>query len=442
MVNHSDKKQKPQGNGLKKKTIIKSVLWGIGAIFILTALINESMIAGIGAVLLVVGIWLTFRYLVKKNKTKAVYHRLIGGIVVLVTGFITFGAGVSANEKNTPLETEPTPSPSLTITPSPAETENPVDVDAEETSLNDELAQDLSSPELPEITGEEDAILDGSSGVTALSTIASLEVKGRAPKTGYSREEFGSPWADVDKNGCDTRNDILKRDLTNISFKDGTSSCVVLSGSLADPFSGSNIEFVRGQKTSSAVQIDHTVALSDAWQKGAQQWDASKRIQFANDPLNLMAVDGPLNAQKGDGDTATWLPPNKGFRCAYVARQVGVKYTYGLWVTSAERDAMIAVLSTCPNEPLPDGASKPEAKVATTPTPAVNSPAPVFTTQAPEPKPEPAVTTPPANDTGLDPQFSSCKKANEAGYGNYVRGTDPEYDWYRDRDGDGVVCEK
>ena len=103
------------------------------------------------------------------------------------------------------------------------------------------------------------------------------------------------------------------------------------------------------------MQIDHVVALSDSWQKGAQQWDAATREAFANDPLNLLAVDGPLNQQKGDGDTATWLPPNKAFRCAYVARQVGVKYTYGLWVTQAEQDAMVRVLSTCPTEPLPVG---------------------------------------------------------------------------------------
>ena len=136
-------------------------------------------------------------------------------------------------------------------------------------------------------------------------------------------------------------------------LKDGTNGCVVASGTLQDPYSGETIPFVRGQGTSSAVQIDHVVALSDSWQKGAQQWDAATREAFANDPLNLLAVDGPLNQQKGDGDTATWLPPNKAFRCAYVARQVGVKHAYGLWVTQAEQDAMVRVLSTCPDEPLP-----------------------------------------------------------------------------------------
>ncbi len=193
----------------------------------------------------------------------------------------------------------------------------------------------------------------GPTTVTALATAQALPVKGRAPRTGYDRAMFGPAWTDVDRNGCDTRNDILRRDLVSQVLKDGTHGCVVASGTLEDPYSGRSIAFVRGQGTSSAVQIDHVVALSDAWQKGAQQWDAGTREAFANDPMNLLAVDGPLNAQKGDGDTATWLPPNKPFRCTYVARQVAVKHAYGLWTTAAERDAMVRVLSTCPSEPLP-----------------------------------------------------------------------------------------
>jgi hypothetical protein len=186
---------------------------------------------------------------------------------------------------------------------------------------------------------------------SAEAALASLEVKGRAPKTGYSRDAFGPSWADVDRNGCDTRNDILARDLVDVVYRDG--GCVVASGLLYDPYTGSLISFTRGQSTSSAVQIDHVVALSDAWQKGAQGWDAGTRAAFANDPLNLLAVDGPANGQKGDGDAATWLPANRAFRCEYVARQVAVKAKYGLWVTAAERDAAAGVLADCPGEPLP-----------------------------------------------------------------------------------------
>ncbi|WP_407317685.1 HNH endonuclease family protein [Isoptericola halotolerans] len=190
---------------------------------------------------------------------------------------------------------------------------------------------------------------------SALAAVDDLTVKGRAPKTGYDRDEFGPAWADVDRNGCDTRNDVLARDLTSVTFEPGTRECVVLTGSLVDPYTGSAIDFRRGRTTSTAVQIDHVVALSDAWQKGAQGLDAEERRQLANDPLNLLAVDGPTNGAKGDGDTATWLPPSTDYRCGYVARQVAVKIRYELWVTEAERDAMQRVLTTCPDEPLPAG---------------------------------------------------------------------------------------
>lgn len=191
---------------------------------------------------------------------------------------------------------------------------------------------------------------------TALAAVDALPVKGRAPRTGYDRDEFGPRWADVDRNGCDTRNDVLRRDLVARTTKPGTHGCVVLTGTLLDPYTGERIAFVRGQGTSQAVQIDHVVALADAWQKGAQGWDDRTRERFANDPLNLLAVDGPTNASKGMGDAATWLPPARASRCAYVARQVAVKRSYGLWVTRAERDAMRRVLAACPAEPLPGGA--------------------------------------------------------------------------------------
>lgn len=181
----------------------------------------------------------------------------------------------------------------------------------------------------------------------ALAQLENVPVKGRAPKTGYSRDEFGPAWADVDRNGCDTRNDILARDLEGETFKPGTQDCVVLTGTLADRYTGTAIHFVRGNTTSSAIQIDHIVALSDAWQKGAQQLSADQRKQLANDPLNLMAADGPTNSAKGDKDAATWLPPNRTFRCEYVARQTAVKAKYQLWVTPAEHDAIAGILDTC-----------------------------------------------------------------------------------------------
>lgn len=196
---------------------------------------------------------------------------------------------------------------------------------------------------------------------TATAALAELPVKGRAPKTGYSRDQFGQAWADVDRNGCDTRNDILRRDLVNKSYKAGTGDCKVLSGDLPDPYTGRNIHFKRGPN-SSAVQIDHVVALSNAWQTGAQKIGSDKRLTFANDPLNLLAVDGPTNEAKGDGDAATWLPPNKRFRCSYMARQVAVKKKYHLWVTSAEHDAIANILDSCAGQKLPTSAAIPAVK--------------------------------------------------------------------------------
>ena len=183
------------------------------------------------------------------------------------------------------------------------------------------------------------AILDG------------LSIKGRAPKTGYSRSQFGDAWSDdasvlFGHNGCDTRNDILRVQLADVVIKPNTNECVVASGVLNDPYTGTTVEFLRGPGSSDDVQIDHLVALSDAWQTGAQQLDEVSRRNFANDPLNLQATLGHVNQEKGDSDAASWLPPNSAYRCTYVTRIVNVKAAYGLWVTQAEHDAITWVLST------------------------------------------------------------------------------------------------
>ncbi len=178
---------------------------------------------------------------------------------------------------------------------------------------------------------------------TTLAVLNQLEVKGRAPKNGYSRAAF-THWSDLNRDGCDSRNEILKRDLTQIVFKTGTRDCKVISGQLYDPFSGKTLIFSSSKST---VDIDHLVSLSNAWQTGAAYFDKKTRESLANDPLNLLAVDAKLNRQKGDADAATWLPPLKSFRCEYVARQVAVKAKYSLWVTSAEKDAITRVLSSC-----------------------------------------------------------------------------------------------
>jgi hypothetical protein len=284
---------------------------------------------------------------------------------------------------------------------------------------------------------------------TALAALAAIEVKGRAPRTGYDRDLFGPAWADVDRNGCDTRNDILERDLTGETYKPGTQNCVVLTGTLADPYSGRTIAFQRGQDTSSDVQVDHVVALSDAWQKGAQQLSEARRREFANDPLNLLAVDGPLNMQKGDGDAATWLPPVRGYRCEYVARQVAVKATYELWMTQAEKNAIATVLSSCPDQPLPAGVvvAVPERQAAPPSPPAPKStPAPVpAPAPAPRPAPAPVPAPPPPAPVGNPGDSKNCSDFStraqaQAWYETYF----PAYGDVAGLDGndrDGLACE-
>lgn len=188
----------------------------------------------------------------------------------------------------------------------------------------------------------------GATAGAASDLLKTIAIKGRAPKTGYERTQFGNGWAVTD--GCDTREIILHRDLQNPVVGDG---CNVLSGTLNDPYTGKVINFKRGADTSADVQIDHVVALGDAWQTGAQQLSKDERTKLANDPLELLAVDGPANQQKSDGDAATWLPPNKSFRCQYVARQIAVKAKYHLWMTPSEYDAIVGILDHCIGQSLP-----------------------------------------------------------------------------------------
>ncbi|MEM0677393.1 DUF1524 domain-containing protein [Corynebacterium amycolatum] len=260
--------------------------------------------------------------------------------LALLIGAATILSGCTDPIDPTPESQSHSPAPAPAFTPEPAE----------------------PAPEIPEAPHTPDSPGTPAPGTSPIDGIRSalnqLEIKGRAPKTGYARDEFGQRWSDdisaeFGHNGCDTRNDILNRDLINKEYKPNTRDCVVLSGQLLDPYTGTMIEFQRGRDTSSAVQIDHVVALSDAWQKGAQQLSPEVRQDFANDPLNLLAVDGPANQQKRDSDAASWVPANKPFRCQYVARQVAVKQKYNLWVTQAESDAIDHWLSTCTPEDEP-----------------------------------------------------------------------------------------
>jgi hypothetical protein len=185
---------------------------------------------------------------------------------------------------------------------------------------------------------------------TARAQLAALPVKGWDRHTDFSRYRFGEPWSDdvnveFGHNGCNTRDDILRRDLTQLVVRPGT--CYAQSGVLIDPYTGASIPFVRGPATSEAVQIDHVVSLSDAWYKGARDWDDQRRRDFANDPRNLLAVGAKANFDKAFRDANAWLPPDATFRCQFVARQVDVKTAYELWVSANEKRAMATVLDRC-----------------------------------------------------------------------------------------------
>lgn len=327
-----------------------------------------------------------------------------------------FGCSPVDSTSSSSAQPSTTSLPSSTTTPEP----EPSQTAEEQQSTADMIGQALE--------GAQD---------NALTVLNTLAVKGRAPKTGYSRDQFGAAWADVDHNGCDTRNDILNRDLTDKTYKANTHDCVVASGVLQDPYTGTRIDFVRGQDTSTAVQIDHVVALSDAWQKGAQQLTEDERRNLANDPYNLLAVDGPSNQRKSDGDAATWLPANTGFRCEYVARQIGVKQKYRLWVTQAEHDAMANVLATCPAQTIPaDGgvitpvqAEQQQAQTV--------EPQPTQEVPAPQPTQEPAP-QPAQQDANV--YYKNCAAVRAAGKAPLYQGQ-PGYSSKLDRDGDGIACE-
>jgi hypothetical protein len=407
-----------------------AVVGGLGALLALVGALTSGAggaLVALGLTLLVLGLG---SVLVGRSWWALLASRRLGG-GVLAAGLVLLVVG--GNLLPTP---EPVPAAALTA-PSPSAT--PTSTAAPTTPVDPVVA-----------------LVAGASDGSALAALGTLEVKGRAPRTGYDRDVFGQAWADVDRNGCDTRNDVLARDLTAATVKPGTQGCLVLSGTLADPYTATTIAFVRGEGTSEAVQVDHVVALSDAWQKGARGWDLTTRTAFANDPLNLLATDGPTNAAKGDGDAATWLPPSRAFRCAYVARQVSVKARYGLWVTDAERVAVAGVLSGCADEAvvtdavaLGEGAAHQQAareadaravaaqRSATT----TRAPAPAPTTQAAPVRTTPAAApvAPPAAAPG-GVYYKSCTEARAAGAAPVRRGQ-PGYSSRLDRDGDGIGCE-
>ncbi|PWN04950.1 deoxyribonuclease [Nocardioides silvaticus] len=164
---------------------------------------------------------------------------------------------------------------------------------------------------------------------------------------------FGTEWSDAtdapdSRNGCDTRNDVLRRDLIDTVIDPDTQGCVVLSGTLHDPYTGRAIPFERGWETSIAVQVDHVIPLAAAWDLGAWRWSAARRATFANDiRRELLAVGGPANMSKGDSTPASWLPPNKAFRCEYAVLYLRASLHYALPITRADAEVLENVARRC-----------------------------------------------------------------------------------------------
>ena len=184
----------------------------------------------------------------------------------------------------------------------------------------------------------------------ARQQLKALPVRGWDRTSDFQRSQFGQAWSDdvnveFGHNGCNTRDDILRRDLKDLVVRPFT--CFAQSGTLIDPYTATVIPFVRGPESSNAIEIDHVVSLADAWYKGARAWDPQRRLDFANDPRNLLAVSPKANFDKAFRDAASWLPPNEAFRCDFVARQIDVKTAYGLWLSAKEKKALTDVLARC-----------------------------------------------------------------------------------------------
>lgn len=337
------------------------------------------------------------------------------------------GSDAEARADETSATTSSTPTPTADAAKEPAAKDTETTVPAEDSETGGQAEE------------AEQGRAGGSATGTALAMLSELEVKGRAPKTGYDSGLF--KWrSDADHNGCDTRNDVLRRDLRDITLKAGTKGCVVIAGTLADKYKGETYAFDR---TPNNIDIDHIIARSNAWQTGAAKFDEDTLKEFGNDPLNLLAVSSSLNRQKGDGDAATWLPPAKSYRCEYVSRQIAIKHKYELWVVKAEKAAMERVLGACQNQPAftkhvawPDSGEGNNVTTAKDTSKKKSNSKKSSSKKATAPKGSKSSGSKSSGST----YFKNCTAARDAGAAPVRRG-DPGYASHLDRDGDGVGCE-
>ncbi|MCI4010365.1 DUF1524 domain-containing protein [Brevibacterium sp. ZH18] len=355
--------------------------------------------------------------------------RLGSGMVFLLISFLVLALLTACAEADGDASSDTGPS---TEAAAESTAPSPTAISAEGRDAKDAEATAPADEDAKKDSENDQGRAGGSAPGTALAMLDELKVKGRAPKTGYDADLF--KWrSDADHNGCDTRNDALRRDLRNITLKAGTNGCVVIKGTLKDKYKGETYAFDRSPNN---IDIDHIVARSNAWQTGASKFDEDTLKEFGNDPLNLLAVSSSLNRQKGDGDAATWLPPLKSYRCEYVSRQIAIKHKYDLWVVKAEKSAMERVLASCDDQPAfvknvawPDPGEGDNVKTAT---------------EKKKPPKSSSSTTKGKSGSGRSGSgstyFKNCTAARDAGAAPVRRG-DPGYASHLDRDGDGVGCE-
>jgi hypothetical protein len=342
-------------------------------------------------------------------------HVVVGAVLLVLIGQCRDGSDVVAGKRD---QGSAQPSDS-------ARQSGPSDSATARTRREPEPSIGHSQPPTPAVSPAEQA----ADTATAVA-VSLLPTKGRAPMTGYDRDRFGAAWLDADRNGCDTRNDVLGEHLSAVTLEDN--GCVVATGSYEDPYTGSRIDYWHGH--GALIDIDHIVSLGNAWATGAFGWPIEKRAAFANDPLNLLPTDTGANRQKGDGDAATWLPPNTSYRCEYVSRQVAVKAKYDLWVTAPEKAAIQRVLAPCDGQALTSddwGASTEVDHDISDPMDANNDQDATDSSEA--------AATGPARSGG-PVHYDTCSAAHAAGDAP-VRAGDPGYGTHLDRDGDGIGCE-
>ncbi len=391
--------------------------WGWGGLAVCSLL---GLTSGVGGALGFAGLFAFVVALVALVRGRVGWAHLPGrasGAAALVGAIAAVLLGSALSPATTPVSA---PLAVQTSVAPPAHTSEPTPTESSESPATSEAP--TPSPSTPADPVE--AAIQAAQPGSALALVGTLTVQGRGPMTGYSRAEFGAAWTDTDRNGCDQRNDTLRRDLRAVTLKAGTNGCAVMTGTLQDPYTATTLSYSRTAGTS-PIQIDHVVALADAWVKGAARWPSSERTAFANDTLNLVAVSASANESKGSGDTATWLPPATGYRCAYVARQVAVKARYRLAVTPAERAAMVRVLTTCAETPPPSVAVARLGgfPVYTAPSPTPTAKAAPKPAPQPAPKPAPKPAPQPASPSPVQGVHPGAFCSPEGAFGYTTKGT-------------------